>query len=102
MYRSIILTAALFATPALAEFVPSEATFATGTSAPARIVINDTIWRCDGAKCAGKNETRAVMVRLACKTLAGEVGALSSFAVGTQVLGETELAACNEKARAAK
>ena len=102
MFRSIILSTALLASPAFAGYVPSEATFVAGTAAPARLVINDTIWRCDGAKCTGKNETRPVMIRKACKSLAGEVGALSSLTIGTQVLGETELAACNEKARTAK
>lgn len=99
MLRSIILSTALFATPALAGYVPSEAQFAGGTSAPARIVVNDAIWHCEGARCVGRNETRPVMINRACKTLAREIGALSVFAVGTKVLDAAELAACNEKAR---
>ena len=99
MLRSLILSTALLATPALAGYVPSEAQFASGTNAPARVIVNDAIWRCDGARCVGKNETRPVMIRKACKTLAGEVGALSAFVIGTKELDATELAACNEKAR---
>lgn len=100
MFRTLILSTALFATPALAGYVPGEAQFASGASAPARVIVNDTIWRCEGSQCTGKAESRPVMIRRACKTLAVEVGALSSLTIGTKALDATELAACNEKARA--
>lgn len=100
MFRTLILSTALFATPAFAGYVPGEAQFATGASTPARIVVNDAIWRCDGSQCVGKAEARPVMIRRACKTLASEVGALSALTIGTKALDATELAACNEKARA--
>lgn len=102
MLRSIILSTALLATPALAGIVPSEAQFADGTSAPARVIVNDAIWRCEGARCVGRNENRPVMISRACKTLARQVGALSALTIGTKALDATELAACNEKARSAQ
>ena len=102
MLRFITLSTALLATPALAGIVPSEARFADGTSAPARIIVNDAIWPCEGARCVGRNEDRPVMIARACKLLARQVGALSALTVGTKVLDATELAACNEKARNAQ
>ncbi len=102
MLRLITLSTALLATPALAGIVPSEARFADGTSAPARIIVNDAIWRCEGARCIGRNEDRPVMIARACKLLARQVGTLSALTVGTKVLDATELAACNEKARNAQ
>lgn len=68
-------------------------------AAPAatRLVVRDTIWKCDGNGCASatKGKSRAVFV---CESLAKEVGQLASFRAGTEEFDADALAKCNAKA----
>ena len=92
-----LLALGLIAQPVLAAPM-GQAEFAAGTKAPAKLVVNDTIWTCADARCTGPAETRAIAMQRACNTLAREVGALTSFTAGGTALAADALQTCNEKA----
>jgi hypothetical protein len=72
---------------------------ATATQAPekANFVTRNTAWSCNGAVCtAAKAPERDAFV---CERVAGEVGALSAFAVAGAAFDAEALARCNKKAK---
>jgi hypothetical protein len=96
MTRLILLPALLIAAPAAAAPV-GQAQFAPGTSLPAKIVVNDTLWSCSGTACTGPAETRAVAMQRACGTLA-HAGTVTAITVGEASVSAEGLARCNAKA----
>jgi len=95
--KAYLLALGLIAQPALALPL-GQAAFAPGTKAPAKMVVNDSIWTCTDARCSGPAETRTVAMQRACQTLAREIGAVASLTVGGTTFAPDALAACNEKA----
>lgn len=91
---------ALLAAPTLAFAGAPQgtATFRTG-EAPAKLIANDNIWRCDGGTCRGAGEERPVAVMRVCKDLARRIGAVETLSVGATALDPAQLADCNRVAR---
>ena len=96
---SLILLATPFAAPAAPPI--GVATFAAGADMPAKLVVNDMLWRCDAGGCSGPAEERKVAVQKICKDLARKVGAVEALSVGKTRLAADDLAACNKGAKGA-
>jgi hypothetical protein len=94
MFRTIILTLALAATPALAASHYQAEPAAKPSEA--RIVVKDILWKCGDAGCsAAKSNSRPAVV---CSALAKKVGALRSFSVAGVTLSDEDLEKCNARA----
>ncbi len=94
MTRFGILALALCAAPAFA----SSHYHAQPAVSPAvgKLVLRDTVWKCDGGACAGsKSSSRPAIV---CAVLAREVGRLNSFSAEGRPLSAEELEKCNTRA----
>ena len=99
--RSLVLSLMLLAgaAPAYAEAPLGAVSFAEGVTAPEKVVVNERLWRCDGARCSGPGETRGVAMMRACKSLARDVGPIASFKVGVAALEADAIAQCNGGAK---
>ena len=96
---SLILLVTPFA--ALAAPPSGNADFAAGANLPAKIVIDDSLWRCEAGRCSGPAEERKVAVQKICKDLARKVGAVEALSVGKTTLAAEDLTACNKGAKGA-
>jgi len=97
------LVASLFmlATPfaAMAASAPGTATINHGTTLPEKVIVGQNIWSCADGSCRGGGDDRRVAVERACRDLAKRIGAVETITVGSTVLDEAQLAACNKNAR---
>jgi hypothetical protein len=101
------LTASLFALLAIGALAaPAAPAFARTNqyraelSAPPsaqRLIVRDLVWSCGGGSCVAAQTTSRASTD--CAALAGQVGALRSFAVAGQALPADELEKCNARAR---
>lgn len=96
MIRLVLLPLLFAAAPALAAPV-AQAAFAPGTTVPAKIVVNETLWKCSGASCSGQSETRAVALQKACATLARSIGPVTALSAGDVILAPAAITKCNAK-----
>jgi hypothetical protein len=94
MVRFTILALAFAAAPALA----SSHYRAQPAASPAadKLVLRDTIWKCDESGCIGtKSSSRPAIV---CAVLAKHVGKLRNFSADGQSLSAEDLEKCNARA----
>ena len=90
----LVLTS--FASPALAQ-APYYSADPAAAPAQQRLVVRDSIWRCDGGQCVSPRSPRRHV--LVCAGLARSVGQLRRFAVEGREFDSEALAACNANAR---
>jgi hypothetical protein len=68
-------------------------TLAAPVAKPAKVMLGDVLWNCNGAACSAAQDTaRPVVV---CTKLAAKVGAISSFATPKGELAAEDIARCN-------
>ncbi|MCJ8155813.1 CC_3452 family protein [Sphingomonas sp. LaA6.9] len=94
---SLILLASPVA--AMAASAPGTATINHGTPLPERVIVGNNFWSCAEGACRGPGDDRRVAVERACRDLAKRIGAVDAITVGSTVLDQTQLAACNKDAR---
>jgi hypothetical protein len=88
-------TFAVTATPARAADANAyySVTLAAPVAKPAKLMLGDVLWSCDGATCsAGADTARPVVV---CTKLAAKVGTISRFATPKGELAAEDMARCN-------
>ena len=94
MLRPIVMSLALFGSPAFAQSHYRAEPAARPAST--KIVLRDTIWSCGDTGCeAGKSGSRPAIV---CEVLAGKVGVLRSFSVAGRPIAPEQLEKCNARA----
>lgn len=91
-----LFAAAIFATPAAAApMVTAEATVTWTHGAQDKIIVDETMWHCQGTTCTGQLAETGPSVARACRQVARNAGLVQSFRTPAQTLGEQELSRCN-------
>jgi hypothetical protein len=95
----ILITAAALAFAGAANAQAPVVTAVPATAVSGKIIAGDTLWACSGAACTtARIDSRPA---IACAQVVKQIGAVSSFSVGSTALGAEDLAKCNTRAKAA-
>ena len=62
-----------------------------------RIVVEDSVWRCEGTTCRGRIGDTPLLKQRACRAIARYTGGVTRFATVTGELDADALARCNGK-----
>ena len=97
--RAFVLAAALAltVTPALAQGAATSLTLVNAENAPARTIIDNATWRCEGDACVATGGANQPAMR-ACRRVVARLGAVSAFSWKGQELSAEQLAECNAAA----
>jgi predicted dinucleotide-binding enzyme len=93
---SSLALAAMVAVPAIAApTVTGEAVVQWKHGAQDKIIVDETVWRCQGTTCSGQLAENGHSVARACRQVARFAGLVQSFRTPAQTLDEQELSRCN-------
>ena len=93
---STVASFAFTTSPAYAADARNRATLTAPLEAPAKKVVGEALWRCEGASCSGINDgARALNT---CVKVVKAFGPVSSFASPKGELSAEELSRCNAAA----
>ena len=90
-----VFASTLAAHAAAAPMVTGEAVVQWKHRAQDKIIVDETIWRCQGTTCNGQLADNGHSVARACRQVARFAGLVQSFRTPAQSLGEQELSRCN-------
>lgn len=93
---STVASFSVTATPAQAAEARNRATLSTALEAPAKKVVGDSLWRCDGASCSGVNDGAKALNT--CIKVVKAFGPVSSFATPKGEFSAEDLSRCNAAA----
>jgi hypothetical protein len=97
MIRCALFLALLIPTAAIAR--SSEAAVVADVEwkhgAEDHIIINDTLWKCDGNRCSGTVLDYGKFPAWTCRKVHRAAGAVTRFTVGAREFSESELKTCN-------
>jgi hypothetical protein len=92
-----VLSFSATATPAFAGPAPGyKATLSTAVEAPAKKVVNGTMWKCAGADCAGKEDGSRPLTT--CVKVVKAFGPVSAFVSPKGEFSADEVQRCNASA----
>ena len=78
-----------------APVVTGEATVQWKRGAQDSIIVDETMWSCQGTTCRGQLAENMPTLQRACRQVARQAGAVQSFRTPAQSFGEPELVRCN-------
>lgn len=61
------------------------------------IIVEETVWKCDGDTCRGRVFDTPLLRKRACRSIARYTGSVTRFATASGELAPEELARCNGK-----
>ncbi len=99
--RTLALTLALSlaaATGAMAQANGSNLTLANAEGAPAKIIIDGTMWKCSSGVCIS-NGGASQSAERACRRVVAKLGPVNAFTWRGEAIEGDALAACNAAAR---
>ena len=73
-------------------------TLASAEGAPAKVIIDGSVWKCEGAACTTTGG-KAQSADRACRRTVAKLGAVTAFTYRGEALSDDALAACNTSAR---
>ncbi len=93
--RALIIAAALFAAPAVAQTPATSLTLADAAKAPSRpLIIDGARWSCEGATCTASGGSEQPATR-ACRRIVQRLGPVTAFSWKGEALTAEQIAACN-------
>lgn len=97
MKAALFLMMSTLATAAAAApaWTTGEARVEWKHDAQPRVVVEDKVWRCEGAICTGQLVDKPLLKLRACRALARYAGRVTSFSTRSGGLDEAQIARCN-------
>lgn len=88
-----VLSFSATATPAFANAPGYKATLASGLDAPAKKIVNGSMWKCEGADCKGADNGSRALTN--CAKVVKAFGPVSAFVTPKGDFSAEDLARCN-------
>jgi hypothetical protein len=100
MFAKPLMSLAIASLIALPAFAGTQFTaqLATPKAERERVVAASAVWICEGETCTAELKSSKISLK-ACKGVAAEIGALTSFASANAEMDADDLAKCNQSAR---
>ncbi|MBC6981781.1 hypothetical protein [Caulobacter sp. 17J80-11] len=101
--RAIALSLALSlaaAGAAAAQGGETQLTLQNGEGAAAKVIVDGTVWKCEGVTCVAGGSIKAQPAARACKRVVAKLGTVSAFSWRGEALSGDALAECNAAAKA--
>ena len=89
---SLALPAGAAAAPGM---VAAQAVVEWKHEAQPHIIVDESVWRCDGGTCTGGVVDKPLLKLRACRAIARYAGRVTSFSTASGPLGTEEIARCN-------